>query len=326
MTEKIHTNQKTFSDTVYIFKTLAIVSVAFAHSVRVSPDVQYATDLIGIVGVPIFFICAGLYFNPDSPAPEFWLKKAKNIIVPLLLYGALTFVVSDRPFSLAGMVKWTLGCGTWLYFVSFLLCFFVFFRLFKHPNVPKAVFVLWLAYYLLSQFISMPQIPAFGNGWHNPLVRIGYFACGMLLKTSACPKEILENRKLSIASSILTVLLPVIIVTFRSFDIPGILIAVFKWSAIIAGFCLADALNKTKFRNLMIDIGKQTYMIYFLHMQFGNGVSKLMFNWWPLSLEWVVLFIHPIVAVLSVYIGICVLRRIIIKTGMTRYMWIIGMR
>ena len=314
------------SDSVYILKALAILSVAFAHSVRSDAQIQYISDLLGGIGVPIFFICAGLYFNSTEKPSVFWRKKLKNIVVPWLLYSLLTFLVSDRSFTVQGWLLWTIGYGTWLYFVSFLLFYCLLFRIFRQRCMPW----LMLGICAISIVLGILGIDImkvlFKTTYPNPLNRIGYFALGILLREKDWLHRITEKKALLPLSLVLGLTFFALCQFVPKGIIRSTSALFFTFSAIIACYYGAQRLSSTSARNVLMDIGKQTYMIYFLHMQFGNGVSKLLFASWPNTLEWIVLFLFPMVSVMSVYIGILVLGKIMHQFSLQRCKWIIGMR
>lgn len=79
--------------------------------------------------------------------------------------------------------------------------------------------------------------------------------------------------------------------------------------------------------NILIDIGKKTYIIYFLHMQLGIGF----FNYSARELniiqhELLILIIKPIVIVLLIYMGVKIVESVAGKTRLDNFLWIFGLK
>lgn len=81
------------SKAVYIMKAIAIVFVAMAHCTYIDADIQRVTDIIGTIGVPIFLITGGLYYNNNRSWGEFVKNKLKRIVVPWILWGCGTYIL-----------------------------------------------------------------------------------------------------------------------------------------------------------------------------------------------------------------------------------------
>lgn len=123
---------------MYVVKSFAMFSVICAH---MKLQLEYGSagwlsdkiiSLLSMLGVPIFFICSGYYYNRyQGDTDVFWKKKTKTIIVPWLLWGSLTYFVCNfiwlHKISMRGLLEWVLGYGSLYYFVAVLLfCFVIF--------------------------------------------------------------------------------------------------------------------------------------------------------------------------------------------------------
>lgn len=171
----------------YVIKAFAILCVIFAHcTYKTTPLAQKTTNLIGIIGVPIFLISSGLFFNIKEDAKNFWRKKFKGIVVPWIVFGILTYfisVVTGNPFGLLNLLLWVVGYGTWLYYVTILLLYYLLFRTIKWDGLPYLMIVVWIVSIILDAFGINPLSNLIGS-FLNIFSRIGFFAIGILLRKS----------------------------------------------------------------------------------------------------------------------------------------------
>lgn len=66
----------------YVMRGLAIISVAYAHSLSLNNDLlQRLGEIMGLFGVPVFLFCSGCWFKYDK-TPILYSKLLKNIISP----------------------------------------------------------------------------------------------------------------------------------------------------------------------------------------------------------------------------------------------------
>ena len=114
------------SATFWQIKAFAIYSVFYAHlewsGEPVAGHIIYKS--IGCIGVPLFMLMAG-YFDGKSKASM--SQKAKRLLIPLLIWGSLTYCLKlllDPSKGMASHIldylKWVYGCGTWYYFIAVL--------------------------------------------------------------------------------------------------------------------------------------------------------------------------------------------------------------
>lgn len=116
--------EKSFSDTVWRLKGIAIFTVFFAHFTPIYPPLLTLFNIFGIMGVPTFLLISG-YFDYKSKSSI--SKKLKNLIIPLLIWGTLTWlvnmVITRQAIDITSCIswlRWVLGSGSWLYFVTIL--------------------------------------------------------------------------------------------------------------------------------------------------------------------------------------------------------------
>ena len=85
---------------MYIVKAVAIVSVVSAHTSSVPDNTGTITFLcsrilnsLGTMGVPIFFLLAGFFFEKNTRKwKEFWKNKLVTIIVPWICCATILWL------------------------------------------------------------------------------------------------------------------------------------------------------------------------------------------------------------------------------------------
>lgn len=316
------------SNAFYVVKFFAILTVIFAHcTYRDTPIVQSITDLIGEIGVPIFLVAAGVFFKNTEGAKIFWMKKLKGIVVPWVIFGIFTYAISclsGSSFSLLGLFFWWIGYGTWFYFVTILLLCYLIFRAIKWNGLPYLMIGLWIVSITLQLFGINPITNLVGQ-YLNVFLRIGYFAIGVLLgkaeiMTFQTPKlwAKLVCTAATIGLGVLTLVVNQVLIEF-----------IFHFSFIFAAcatlFFWSQSLSECK---LFQDIGKQTYLIYFLHMQLGIGTANIVFGVLPAAVltNAILLVVKPVTILAMVYVGIWVLIKVIKLLKLEKYQWIIGLK
>lgn len=77
------------SESLFVMKAFAIISVIAAHCVYTDMYAQRLTSLIGTIGVPVFLIVSGYYFNKEEQWNVLAKKKMKRIVVPWIFMGGV---------------------------------------------------------------------------------------------------------------------------------------------------------------------------------------------------------------------------------------------
>lgn len=320
--------EKKNSNAFYVVKAFAILSVAFAHcSYHDSPLVQQISSLIGGIGVPIFLISAGVFFNISEDGKTFWLKKLKNIVCPWVLFGILTYLVSvvlGAKFSLVNLFLWWIGSGTWMYFVTILLICYVVFRAIKWQGLPYLMIALFIISNILDVFGINPITNLIGS-YLNVFTRVGYFAIGVLLRRASIMK--FETPKLwtKLALSGFSIIMGTLCIVLNVPVLSYLIHLIFMLSICATLFFWSQSLADCK---LLQSIGKQTYFIYFVHMQFGiailNKVVAILAL--PRWADWAWLIVKPVAILALIYVIAVVLSKLISLCKMDKYKWIIGLK
>lgn len=309
------------SNTFYAYKAMAILFVVMMHCIYSTRPVSRVAGAFGILGVPIFFFTSGFFFDRREATKVFWKKKMWSIVIPWLLYGTLLylFACALNNFSKVELpfLKWIIGNGSWLYYVPVLIQCFILFRICDNKWFDMVVFLLFILSNVLCVLDIIDHLP-----WYTKYQMVfnwcGFFQLGMIARKNILAVMTLLNRK-PVKAAIVGLWILSAIYYFTT-DFVGYwspVALVHELLGIVAFFVIADTCLKKV--NLLVDIGKNTYVIFFLHMQFGIPTVRRIFT--PLGLmenEWVRLLLQPASIVLSVYAGIKAVQWISKKFGLEK--------
>lgn len=259
---------------------------------------------LGSVGVGIFYFISGYCFHPAKYSfGEMARKKARQIILPWWITGTLVWlyqVVRKGGANLSGYAKFLLGNGSYLYFLTNLLLYFlVFYWIGKRG---KAVLPLCI----LAAGISYGGLVAQVHGWNsfstpylNPFNFLLYFAVGFLLgqkkKEGVFPSWL--KRILPLA-----LLLPLSPMTFSYWE--NELTPLWEFLFIFATLSLA-CICPLLLKQWMMRLGKQSFAFYLLHMPFAGVVVNLC-NRFSAAQHFTLL--RPVMVCLAVGAGIWILK------------------
>ena len=127
-------NRDYISRFFYVLRGVAILSVAYAHSISLeNVALQRIGMLLGLLGVPLFLLSSGFFFNPTS-FTKLVKNTSINIIVPWIIWGTFAYSLSvylGSVISLKSYLAYILGNGTWLYFVPVLIILRIVFYFFN---------------------------------------------------------------------------------------------------------------------------------------------------------------------------------------------------
>lgn len=176
------------NEVIYYIKGLAIISVIAAHCNAISEEgskfAQISSLLlqnIGTWGVICFFVISGYLFHVSS-SKIFFMKKLKYICVPWVISATCVYLyvyLRKPPVTLLSWINFVVGNGSYLYYLTVLMMFYVIFFAFPFMctevafiicELATAVSVLW--------FYNIGGV----NPYLNPLNWIGYFTLGMQMR------------------------------------------------------------------------------------------------------------------------------------------------
>lgn len=270
----------TDSDFFYRLRGIAIISVACAHCLQLSnPILSKIGALLGTIGVPIFFICSGYFFKRIDKASL--KKKCNSIILPWIIWGSFSYslsvYLSSGGLSFYEWFLYLIGHGTWLYYVPVYLLIILFYSILPARLGGIDIVVIFTS--LSSNILSYIGVFDFAHDYitlyQNPLNFILFFAVGRLVRRYNNSSIIRVKVFMLILIMIIAMLL---VYCFIIVDLKAVYTnpysILFELLSIII---ISVFLSQFKFRHLLQYLGKNSYIIYFLHMQVGIGIVNALF-------------------------------------------------
>lgn len=320
---------KKTSDTLYVIKSFAVLFVVVAHMSFITPNyvgrfliADSIRNSLSIIGVPIFFIVSGFFYKRvKGDTKKFWKKKVKALIIPWFLFGIITFVLSalisgaydNFPLRL---IKWTLGIGSWFWYMPVQLALFVLFKFIKKDASLYISIIISIVSVMLTAFGIIPQVPI--SQYFNIFNWVGFFALGILINRHNMLEKLI-NVPVFIISFFVIVLSVILMVNFndKAISYTNYYSLLIELSGFLFCLNISYALSNIK---LLKDIGEKSFFIYLVHMQIAGFInSRLPYN--------AVFFIlRPFVALAIVYIGAKITELIFSKLKISKLNFLIGLK
>lgn len=297
------TDDDNLSSTFYALRGLAIISVAYAHSLSLSNELlQRLGEICGLFGVPIFLFCSGFWFKRND-YNTLLPKLFKNIISPWVIWGCIGFLITV---SLGGMngnfynlATFLFGHGTWLYYIPVYLIIRI---CFNYKELSNGFLVMIMILSLLMNIITylspsaLNWLDTYCTPWQNPLNWAGFFSLGILFKRhnivdklilSSCYSYILFSI-VFISLFIVTLIVPIKINYWNPVAIP------LQYVSIPVSLICAYFIGGGKLLQLL---GRNSLLLYLIHIQIGIALANRIFALAVVP-EAVVLLVKPIMVLL----------------------------
>ena len=241
----------------YMFRGIAIISVAYAHSLSLSDEIlQRVGAAIGILGVPIFLFCSGFYFKRQKWR-ELLTKLLAGIVSPWLLWGTVAFVISvalgAASNNLISFLAFLFGHGTCLN--HSIACF----KCYKFHTPPSSG---------LAPIITL---------WQNPLNWMEFFAMGILFNRLGLLEKVINGKfRIKFILVVITVLIAGLLV--------WVPLKINYWNplAIVLEFVSIVSIPIITFKFIdsksLSSLGRNSYLLYLLHMQLGIALANILFS------------------------------------------------
>ena len=265
---------------IWILKIIAIFLVFFAHmpvsdiTLALSPNYTLMNrlfSLLGMLGVPMFFFLSGFLFKPGQIK-----KRAKSLLIPLIIWGAWSYLLHCfkaglASFSITDMGLWIIGSNSYLYFVTVLFVIILLYNLCDNdlPWILLGVTAVGLYQYHIVSYIT-PLTP-----YLNPLNFIAYFAFGHIVRRNNLWHK-LESWHIAGPAFLLiliSVCLTDLYVHVWYFNL---------WSMVIcvSFICTLLALTSHFIRRneTFIRFGECTFVIYLCHMPIVTTLNQIVRN------------------------------------------------
>lgn len=175
------------NESISVSKAIAILCVIVAHTTFNNfPEILSALFArIGSMGVPVFMIISGYLFHVKEDIGGFIKKKFKTIIIPWWFCGIVMYIYTylrmGDDINIAGLLKFVLGKGSYLYYMTVLMCCYI---IFYYPMKKKfnAVFIVAILMSVIShQLTAIGIMDVIGN-YLNVFNWIGFFSIGVLMQ------------------------------------------------------------------------------------------------------------------------------------------------
>ncbi|MCM1142758.1 MAG: acyltransferase [Muribaculum sp.] len=295
------------SDTFYVMRGFAIISVAYAHSLSLNDELlQRLGEILGLFGVPIFLFCSGYWFRQDKSS-ILYPKLLKNIITPWLIWGSFGFIISfslgATLSSLKNFVLFLLGHGTWLYYIPVYLIIRI---IFNYLRLSDKILFIVLAISVVMSIMSyqLPHILLKINNvctpWQNPLNWMGYFVLGILCHRHNSNSGInifsrLENITKRIALILGCVILVVaLLFTSQKINYWNPIAITLEYISIFLILIISSSIPRNKFLQVF---GKNSLLLYLIHIQIGIAISNRLFGIFSFP-GVVILLLKPVVVLM----------------------------
>ena len=273
-------NDIDISSYLYIVKAVAIVSVVSAHTSPVPDNTGTFNFLcsrilnsLGTMGVPVFFLLAGFFFEKNTRKwKEFWKNKLVTIIVPWICCATILWlyvVIRKGGIEFESWFWFVYGRTSTMYHLKVLVELYIILFFLKQYKWFLYIFIgLSGASILLSGWSENILNVWFGNVYCNLFNWIGYFGIGILI----------QRRKLLIklvywAERLVGIWILLYVMTSWLHYSQGwswtywskfALLNIFLQCAICFG--IASVLMRTKrFSKCLIEVGKNSFSIYLTH-------------------------------------------------------------
>ena len=318
MKEMTLSQKKKVSNVFNISRCIAILSVITAHtSFDIDNLVLYnLIKRFSSIGVIVFIIISGYYFNPKkyNTIKNFMKSKLSTIVIPWFVIGTLVFlearIVMGQSIDVLSWLKFLIGHNSYLYYLTVLMiCYLIYFYPVKN-NQTTIVCVISVVITVLSQqltaweFIDVSKINL--TNYLNVFNWIGYFCLGILLKEinvynllTVFKKHIVLFIVLWFVIFALAYRLDIKTGYFSLFGIPSQLMGAIA----LFGVCSFDAFDCKLTRY----ISKISFCVYLVHMAVVSIVYKFLGN-----LNFIKLLV-PLVTLLSISVTLFVCEKVSYK-------------
>ena len=320
-------------------KAFAIYFVIAAHCTYNNNLFQQITDIIGTIGVPLFLFVSGVFFKKIKSIDQI-NNKTKRIVIPWLIWGGITYFLhilkifishGSIDASIMSFAKWILGYKTWLYFVPVLIFCILLFNILDKDYIT----FLFIAVNLVSLYLYNNS---YFTQYHitncqNPLNWIGFFTLGRLMDSYTIHQFFSYGNRKKYLYLITISLFFAYLIYCINYNIKPSYWNVFSIPFEVLSSCTIILFSFYKLSHLCIvdkiinNIGLNTYILYFAHMQFGNNIFNFLTNNSFTKMDSVFLlplvFVRPVIILIITYFIFCYIPLTLFNTNKLIYFGII---
>lgn len=249
--------EKEKSDLIWRLKGIAIFTVFFAHVPYNGPYewISYIYNLLGMLGVPSFLILSGFF---DYNSSTNLIKTARNLFVPVLIWGLISYVFANYIALLSlhvqvlDVLKWIYGCGSWLYFVPVLFWCKILSMCFDRYYYILLLISL-MSIYLTAK--NMMPYNEYFTAYTNPFNFYVYFQTGRIIR---------QNNIELLSVKLFLMSLAVCIISLCAWsETPSY----FSLYSVVVSICSFVVLYRIAYHiKYGEEVGKLSYVIYLVHL------------------------------------------------------------
>lgn len=310
---------KKISERIYTIKAICILLVVCAHMTSNNLFCQKIMTILSVLAVPMFFFLSGFFYNYDNSLKTLILK-VKKLCIPWWIWGIVTYCISiyvnSFSFSVQNMILYVLGKGSLYYYLSMLI---ILYFIFKYKNTVKFC-ILCIIFNFISYIAYAYKI--FGEIEFDMYLNIfnwcGFFAFGILVKKlNLLNKILIVCDKYSISIFILFILFSIFRIKF------DLTLGYFGKGALVGGILgemLILALSKYLNVPYIINLGKETLIIYLMHIQVAGIFNTRLPNLWVIDI------LKPCLVLFVIYTFWFYMKKIFTKSCFKLFLSFLGLR
>ena len=310
---------KKLSERIYSVKALCILLVVCAHMTSNNYNCQWVMSLISVLAVPMFFFLSGFFYDYNNSL-ETLINKIKKICIPWSVWGGVTYCISvytgSISFSIKKMILYILGKGSLYYYLSVLIILYIIFKYMNKIKFCILCIILNFISYIAYSYKIFGEIEF--DLYLNIFNWCGFFAFGVLVKKLNLLDKILkicDRYKIKILFCFIGFSI------FRfNFRLPLGYMGKGALIGVILGGMLILALSKYLITPHIVSIGKETLIIYLMHIQVAGIINTRLPNIWVIDL------IKPYFVLILIYFFIYYVEKYSSKTFLKKILPYLGFR
>jgi fucose 4-O-acetylase-like acetyltransferase len=314
------------SNVFFILRGFAIWSVVYAHSINLQNNhLSDLGSLLGLIGVPLFLLCSGYYFK-NQPWPEFWRKKFKSLLCPWIIWGTFAYAVScflgASNLSLLKYLSYLLGYNTWLYYVPVYFTILLVYNTLKVKYMDFALIIISILSIVSTYVFQLHTIGGFMTFYQNPLNFIVFFSLGRILRQNDLLERMQSRVILFMACIVLIFTMSYFFLTDDIIRYVNPVALLFELSFVVILFRVASFVKNSK---VMTYLGRNSYIIYFLHMQIGIALANRILIMLNVTNDYILFVFKPVLVVIITIVTVQILNLFIKLLNLTNYRQIFGL-
>ena len=325
---------KVRSAAIDYIKGLAVLSVISAHCNSVFNSTSAFADVsslilqnIGTFGVICFMVISGMLFRmPVGNTKVFWLKKLKTILIPWIVSGTCVWLyvyLRKPPLTLSSWANFLIGNGSYLYYLTILMLFYVIFSFlpFMRTNAALLVCEAVTAISCIWRYQIGDMTP-----YLNPLNWIGFFALGMHIALYRETFSRLFARVYKLRWIVYLLCLVALVMQILRRDggfYWGGFRAIVSWLGAGSMALLGITLSRTKqfpFVGLLQSIGEKSLFIYLWHMPVAGITANLLSR----GVLQPLVLLRPLIVLVIVFAAYQIARLLLKKMKLMKWGFLIG--